>query len=127
MKNRISFFIIFCVLHTINGCQQKSIIKGQEKLNSLDVTISDTNLIKSPREDYAFLVTDENKKDISTVIIVDLKDSTIIYRKNLYLDYACWISEQTLRIYERPEMVRKDITQHHFFDYDVKNENRQKK
>lgn len=124
MKSSISFFIIFCVFHTINSCQQKAIVNDQGKLNSFDEILNDIELIKSPKKDYAFLVTDENKKDLSSVVILNLEDSTIIYRKNLYLDSACWINDRTVRIYIRPEMVRKDIAQNHFIDYDVKNQYR---
>jgi len=127
MKSIASFYIILCVLHMSNGCQRKTVGNGQEMMNYLDEVLESSNLIKSPKEDYAFLVTDENKKDLSTVIIFNLKDSSLVVKKNLYVDSASWINDHVVRIFTKPEMVRTDKTENQFFDYHVEREKYQKK
>ena len=127
MKRNLTFLIIFFLLNACIGSQRKSIGNDQERINKLHEGINNPNLQLSPKGDFAYLVSNENKKDISTVIIFNLEDSSLVFQKNIYLESIKWRTDHIVRIHLRPEMIMSDNREKHFFDFNVMGEKYQKK
>lgn len=102
------------------SCRQKSYTTNQqsEELN-LEGFSNNKNGIRSPDGKYLVLIQELNETNISSLCIVSLVDSTIVYRENNYYDYASWISEKVVRVYTKPEIVKSDSASNNYFDYDV--------
>lgn len=102
------------------SCRQKSYTTNQqsEELN-LQGLLNNKYGIRSLDGKYLVLIQELNETNISSLSIVSLLDSTIIYRENNYYDYANWISEKVVRIYTKPEIVKSDSSSNNYFDYDV--------
>lgn len=120
MKNRTVQLVLLLLLLLDFGCQQKSYTTSQE-LEELDLEglLNSKNGIRSPGEKYLVLIQELNETNISSLTVVSLLDSTIVYREKNYYDYANWISDKVVRIYTKPEIVKFDSANSNFFDYDV--------
>ncbi len=121
-ENRTFLFMSLSLLLLIFSfsCQQKAYTTSQksEELN-LEGLLKNKNGIRSPDGKYLVLIQELNETNISSLSIVSLVDSTIVFRENNYYDYANWISEKVVRVYTKPEIVKSDSASSNYFDYDV--------
>ena len=79
-----------------------------------------TDLV-SPGGQYKAYFDSGTDQDLAKLLIVDLNDSSVIYQEQNYFSSAKWLKNDVLRIYYRPEIIKKDNRSNYFVDYDVSN------
>lgn len=102
------------------SCQQKSYTTSQQSEElDLEGLLKNKNGIRSPNGKYLVLIQELKETNISSLSIVSLVDSTLVFSENNYYDHANWISEKVVRVYTKPEIVKSGSASNNYFDYDV--------